>query len=277
MVYFVIGAGPLQTGRHDSMQRRDDLMNGLFDLAGKTAIVTGAGRGLGRAIALGLARAGADVAVSDIIDTRETVDAIRGLGRKAVSVKADVGDEESVKELAEKTVTELGNIDILVNNAGIFRTSPAEDTNPGDWDAVLGVNLKGQLLCAREAGRRMIKQGSGKIINISSVAGLAAFPGSAAYNASKAGVILLTKTLATEWGKHNIQVNAVCPGFFETEMTRDLAGDSSFMAFIRERVPLGRGASPEELAGTAVFLASRASDYVTGHALVIDGGWTARL
>ncbi len=252
-------------------------MGGLFDLSGKVAIVTGAARGLGRAMALGLAGAGADVAVSDIVDTKEAADGVRGLGRKAVGVKVDVGDEQSVKAMVEKTVAELGRTDILVNNAGIFRISAAEKTKVGDWDAVLEINLRGQLLCAKEAGMRMIRQGSGKIINIASVAGLAAFPESAAYNASKAGVILLTKTLAAEWGKHNIQVNAVCPGLFETDMTRDLTGDSSFMAFIRERVPLGRGARPEELAGTAVFLASRASDYITGHALVIDGGWTAML
>ncbi|MBE7413820.1 MAG: glucose 1-dehydrogenase [Deltaproteobacteria bacterium] len=252
-------------------------MNGLFDLAGKAAIVTGGARGLGRAMALGLAGAGADVAVSDIIDTKEAVDGIRALGRKAIGVKADVGDEGSVRALVEKTIEDLGRVDVLVNNAGIFRISAAENMKTEDWDAVLDVNLRGQLLCAKEAGRHMIRQRSGKIINIASVAGLAAFPESAAYNASKAGVILLTKTLAAEWGKHNIQVNAICPGLFETDMTRDLTGDSSFMAFIRERVPLGRGARPEELAGTAVFLASRASDYVTGHALVIDGGWTAML
>ncbi|MBW7957330.1 MAG: glucose 1-dehydrogenase [Deltaproteobacteria bacterium] len=252
-------------------------MAGLFDLAGKAAIVTGGARGLGRAMALGLAGAGADIAVSDIIDVSEAVVGVRALGRRAVGVKADVGDEESVRELVEKTIAELGRIDILVNNAGIFRISAAENIRAEDWDAVLDINLRGQLLCAKEAGRHMIRQRSGKIINIASVAGLAAFPESAAYNASKAGVILLTKTLAAEWGKHNIQVNAVCPGLFETDMTRDLIGDSSFMAFIRERVPLGRGARPEELAGTAVFLASKASDYVTGHALVIDGGWTAML
>lgn len=252
-------------------------MNGLFDLAGKTAIVTGGARGLGRAMALGLAGAGADVAVSDIIDISEAVGGVRALGRKAIGVKADVGDEGSVRALVEKTIEDLGRVDVLVNNAGIFRISAAENMKTEDWDAVLDVNLRGQLLCAKEAGRHMIRQRSGKIINIASVAGLAAFPESAAYNASKAGVILLTKTLAAEWGKHNIQVNAICPGLFETDMTRDLTGDSSFMAFIRERVPLGRGARPEELAGTAVFLASRASDYVTGHALVIDGGWTAML
>lgn len=252
-------------------------MGNLFDLTGKTAIVTGGARGLGRAMTLGLAGAGADVAVSDIIDTKEAVKGIRALGRKAIGIKTDVGDEESVRAMVEKTVAEFGGVDILVNNAGIFRISPAENMKAEDWDAVLGVNLRGQLLCAKEAGRHMIKQGSGKIINIASVAGLAAFPESAAYNASKAGVILLTKTLAAEWGKHNIQVNAVCPGLFETDMTRDLTGDSSFMEFIKERVPLGRGARPEELAGTIIFLASRASDYVTGHALVIDGGWTSML
>lgn len=252
-------------------------MESLFDLKGKVALVTGGGRGLGHAMALGLARAGADVAVADTIDTQEAAGDIKALGRKAAGISADVTIPGEVKAMVERTIEELGRLDILVNNAGIFRMSPAEDMRTEDWDAVIDVNLKGQFLCAREAAPHMIRRKAGKIINIASVAGFAAFTGSAAYNASKAGLILLTKTLAGEWGRHNIQVNAVCPGLFETAMTADFLKDSSFMEYVKERVPLGRAGFAHELAGTAVFLASRASDYMTGSALVVDGGWLSCL
>lgn len=252
-------------------------MDSLFDLTGKVALVTGGSRGLGKAMALGLAQHGADVAVSDAVDTLETVNDIKALGRKSFGVRADVTMPDEVKAMVAKTVEVFGKIDILVNNAGIYSMSPAEETSAADWDAVMSVNLRGQFLSAREAGHHMIRQRAGKIINISSVAGLAAFSGSAAYCASKAGVILLTKTLAAEWGVHNIQVNAICPGLFETAMTADFLKDSTFMKYIRERVPLGRAGLPHELAGAAVFLASKASQYMTGHALVMDGGWVSSL
>lgn len=252
-------------------------MDDLFDLKGKIALVTGGGRGLGKAMAIGLARYGADMAVSDTIDVMEAVNDIKALGRKAIGIRADVTVQDEIKEMVEKTVAGFGRLDILVSNAGIFRMSSAEQMRTEDWDAVMSVNLRGQFLCAREAAPHMIRQKAGKIINIASVAGLAAFTGSAAYNASKAGLILLTKTLAAEWGRHNIQVNAVCPGLFETPMTAEFLKDSEFMAYISGRVPLSRAGLPHELAGTAVFLASKASDYMTGHALVIDGGWTACL
>lgn len=252
-------------------------MESLFDLKGKTALVTGGGRGLGKAMAFGLAQHGADIALSDTIDLLEAVNDIKALGRKAIGIRADVTVQDEIKEMVDETVAGLGRLDILVNNAGIFRMSSADQMRAEDWDAVMSVNLRGQFLSAREAVPHMIRQKSGKIINISSVAGLAAFAGSAAYNASKAGLILLTKTLAAEWGKYNIQVNAVCPGLFETPMTAEFLKDSEFMEYIKGRVPLSRAGLPHELAGTAVFLASRASDYMTGHALVIDGGWTACL
>ena len=252
-------------------------MNELFDLAGKVAIVTGASRGLGKAMAIGLAKAGANVVVSDILDTTETVEEIKKFGREAIGIKTDVSNKAEVETMVKQTVEKFAKIDILVNNAGIFRMSPAEGMKEEDWNKVIAVNLKGEFLCAQAVGKQMIKQKSGKIINIASVAGLQAFSQSSAYNASKAGVILLTKTLAVEWGKYNIQVNAICPGVFKTAMTEGFLKDENFIQMIKNRVPLGRYGEPEELVGTVIYLASKASDYVTGHTLVIDGGWTSGL
>lgn len=252
-------------------------MESLFDLSGKTALVTGGARGLGRAMAVALANAGADVAVSDMIDTGEAIDEIMAAGRTALGLRADVAEPDEVRGMVEEAVAVLGRIDILVNNAAIHRMAPAEETRTEDWDEVIRVNLRGQFLSAREAGLRMIRQRSGKIINIASVAGLAAFSGSSAYSVSKAGLIQLTRSLAAEWGAHNVQVNAICPGIFETPMTAGFLKEGSFVDYIKRRVPLSRAGFAHELAGTVVYLASRASDYMTGHALVIDGGWTACL
>ena len=252
-------------------------MNELFSLAGKVAIVTGASRGLGRAIATGLAEAGASIVAADILDPSEMVEELTRLGRQALGLRVDVTKRADVEAMVRRAVEKLGRVDILVNNAGIFRTAAAEDLAEEDWDRVIEVNLKGQFLCAREAGQQMMKQQSGVIINVASVAGILAFAQSAAYNASKAGIILLTKTLAVEWGKHNIRVNAICPGLFHTAMTQDLADTEEFRGMVKARVPLGRGGQPEELMGTVIYLASEASRYMTGHALVVDGGWTAGL
>ncbi len=252
-------------------------MSELFDLTGKVAIVTGASRGLGRGMAVGLARAGSNVVVTDILDTKETVDEVKKLGREAVGIKVDVTRKSDVEAMVKQTLEKFGRVDILVNNAGIFRMEPTEEVKEEDWDKVLAVNLKGQFLCAQEVGKHMIEQKSGKIINIASVAGKFASAESVAYNVSKAGVILLTKTLATDWGKHNVNVNAICPGAFHTPMTEDLLKDENFINLIKMRVPLGRAGEPEDLVGTVIYLASKASDYMTGHALVIDGGWTAGL
>ncbi len=252
-------------------------MNKMFDLTNKIAIVTGASRGLGKAMAIGLAEAGANVVVTDILDTSETVNEIKKLGRETMGIKVDVSKKSDVEAMVRQSVKKFGRIDILVNNAGIFRMASAETMKEEDWDKVIAVNLKGQFLCAQEVGKQMIKQKSGKIINIASVAGKFAYAQAAAYNASKAGVILMTKTSAVEWGKYNIQVNAICPGVFATAMTKDFLGDKNFLQMIKTRVPLGRYGKPEELVGVVVYLASKASDYMTGHALVIDGGWTAGL
>jgi NAD(P)-dependent dehydrogenase (short-subunit alcohol dehydrogenase family) len=252
-------------------------MNDLFSLKGKVAIVTGAGRGLGQAMAIAMAEAGSDVAAADIISVDDTVNRIKKAGRKARAYKVDVGSKDSVDQLAAQVTKEFGRIDILVNNAGILRTGIAEDLSLDDWNAVLKVNLTGPFLCAQAVGRQMIAQKEGRIINISSVAGLLGSPTSAAYCASKAGVLLLTKTLALEWAKYNVLVNAICPGIFATDMTNAMIDDPQWQQVIKMRVPLGRYAKPEELGGAVVFLASQAAGYITGSAFVIDGGWTAGL
>jgi 2-deoxy-D-gluconate 3-dehydrogenase len=252
-------------------------VNELFDLTGKTAIVTGASRGLGQAISIGLAEAGADLVVTDVLEVKDTVEAVQKSGRDALGLEVDVTSKEDVEDMVKHAISRFGRIDILVNNAGIYRSAPAESVSEKDWDKVIDINLKGEFLCAQEAGKQMIKQVSGKIINISSVAGQFASSQSVAYNASKAGVILMTKTLAVEWAKHNVQVNAICPGVFSTPMTEGLLEDKNFRSTVTRRVPMSRAGRPEELVGAVIFLSSKASNYITGHTLVIDGGWTAGL
>lgn len=252
-------------------------MEKMFDINKKIAIVTGASRGLGKSMAIGLAKAGADVVATDVLDTSETVKEVEKLGRKAIGIKVDVSKKQDVEKMVQQTIKKFGKIDILVNNAGILRMGNAEEMKQEDWDKVIQINLTGQFLCAQTVGKQMIKQKSGKIINIASIAGLGAYAQAIPYSASKAGIILMTKSLAVEWGKHNIQVNAICPGVFATDMTDDFLKNKQFMDTIKAKVPLGRHANPDELMGTIIYLASTASDYVTGHALVIDGGWTAGL
>ena len=249
----------------------------LFDLKGRTAVITGASRGLGKAMAIGLAKNGAHVVITDVLDTTDAVEEIKRFDDQAIGLNVDVTNASDVEKMVKKTVDLFGSIDVLVNNAGILKTANAEDFSEEDWKQVIEVNLTGLFLCAKTAGKQMIKQKSGKIINISSIAGLSGYASSAPYSASKAGVISLTKTLAAEWGKHNVIVNAVCPGVFATDMTEDYLKDEQFQNMIQSNVPLGRYAEPEEIIGTIVYLASNASDYMTGHSLVIDGGWVAGL
>jgi 2-deoxy-D-gluconate 3-dehydrogenase len=253
------------------------MKNDLFNLDGKAAIVTGATRGLGKAMAVGLANAGADIVVTDILDTSKVVEEIKKIGRKSIGLLVDVCNKSSVDTMVKVTLEKFRRIDILVNNAGILRMGNAESTSKDDWDKVIDVNLSGQFLCAQAVGKQMIKQKSGNIINIASIAGLGGYSQSVAYNASKAGVISLTKTLAVEWAQYNINVNAICPGVFATDMTEDFLENEEFKKNIKNNVPLGRYATPDEIVGTAIYLASKASDYITGHSLVIDGGWTILL
>lgn len=249
----------------------------LFDLHGKTAIITGASRGLGKSMAIGLAKAGSNIVVTDVLDTKDTVDKIKEYDVKVLGIKVDVSDESDVEEMVKKTLEKFDSIDILVNNAGILRTDQAEDFSKEDWDKIIDVNLTGQFNCAKIVGKKMIKQGYGRIINISSIAGISGYATSVGYSASKAGVINLTKTLAAEWGEHKINVNAICPGVFATDMTDDYLKSEEFIQRINNNVPLKRYAKPEELVGTVIYLSSKASDYVTGHPLVIDGGWTCSI
>lgn len=251
-------------------------MPGLFDLSGKVAIVTGANTGIGQAIALALAEAGADVAAVGRTPAEETVAKARALGRKAEVVSADLSTIEPVQRVMDETVEKLGGLDILVNNAGIIRRADAVDFTEEDWDAVIDTNLKSVFFLAQAAGRHMIAQGAGKIINIASMLTFQGGIRVPSYTASKAGVGGLTKILANEWAAKGVQVNAIAPGYIATNNTAALQADEVRNKAILDRIPAGRWGDPGDLSGAAVFLASSASDYVTGHILAVDGGWLAR-
>jgi len=244
-------------------------------LKGKVAVVTGARRGIGRAIALEMAKEGAKIVVSDI-DLKEceaVCDEIRKLGSEAIAVKCDVTKKDEVDEMMEKAVHKFGRIDIMANNAGVYVAKPLEQTTEKDWDFVVGINLKGVFLCSNAAARYMIRQKSGKIISTASIAGKVGFADSSAYCASKGGIISMTKELAMELAPYNINVNAVAPGVIATNMTKDMMDDEKAKQGLLMSIPLKRVGKPEDIAKAVVFLASEDSDYVTGHTLVVDGGW----
>ncbi len=246
-------------------------------LDGKVAIVTGASRGLGRGMTLGLAEAGADiVAVGRSPEGLEgVVGEVRALGRQCLLVRADVSRREDVEGMVEEALRAFGRIDILVNNAGVTHRQASEDYPLKEWERVLAINLTGTFLCCQEVGRVMIRQRRGKIINIASLLSAIGVPTIPAYAASKGGVVQLTKVLAVEWAKYNIQVNAIGPGYFRTDLTEPLFQDPQRRERITSRIPMGRWGTPEDLKGAVVFLASEASDYVTGQVLFVDGGWLA--
>lgn len=249
----------------------------LFDLTGKTAVVTGAGRGLGEAIALGLARAGADVAlVTNSTPADKAADAVRSLGRKAITIQADISDRTKLAGIIERTVGELGRIDILVNNAGIIRRTPAAEHSYEDWQDVLDVNLNSVFILSQLAGKHMIEQGSGKIINIASMLSYQGGINVPGYTSSKHAVAGLTKALASEWASKGLQVNAIAPGYMSTDNTEALREDPVRSTQILQRIPAGRWGTSEDLIGPAVFLASAASDYMNGHIMAVDGGWLVR-
>jgi NAD(P)-dependent dehydrogenase (short-subunit alcohol dehydrogenase family) len=250
-----------------------------FDLTGQTALVTGAARGLGRAIALALASAGADVALGfrDLEQQCGLSGEIEALGRKTLALQMDVTSLGQIKSAVEATVTQFGRLDILVNNVGIAPENLAENVSEEDFDLTLQTNLKGTFFASQAAGRVMIRQRSGCIINMSSQAGFAALPGESVYCMTKAGISHLTKCLAVEWGKYNIRVNAVAPTFIHTPGTAAALMDPEFRADVIDRIAaLHRIGEPAEVTGAVVFLASPAASLITGHTLVIDGGWTAR-
>jgi NAD(P)-dependent dehydrogenase (short-subunit alcohol dehydrogenase family) len=252
-----------------------------FDLEGRVALVSGASRGLGRAISLALANAGADVALglhdAGGADGRTLASEIEGLGRRALPVQMDMLDLGQIRAGVEHVVTSLGRLDILVNNAGVSPSDLAEEVREDNFDLTIGVNVKGVFFASQAAGRVMIDQGFGRIVSLSSQAGFVALPTESVYCMSKAAVAHLTKCLAVEWGRHGITVNAVAPTFIHTPGTQDALADPIFEAEVLERIAgLHRIGEPMDVAGAVVFLASPAASLITGATLLIDGGWTAR-
>jgi gluconate 5-dehydrogenase len=249
----------------------------MFDLTGKVAVVTGAARGIGRAIAEGLGRAGSSVVIADIDDdeAHKTGSEIAKTGVRAMALKCDVSRAEDADTLIRETVAQFGKVDILVNNAGISGSAkPVIDLADDEWHRTLAINLTGMFLCSRAAAGEMMAQKSGKIINITSIASYQPIANSADYCASKGGALMLTKVLALELVKHNIQVNAICPGMFDTSLAPQLK--AAYMKKVKQLIPVGRFAQVDEIKGLAVFLASSASDYLVGAAIPIDGGISIR-
>jgi len=248
-----------------------------FDLSGKVALVTGAGRGMGYHIALALARYGADLVVCSRTPSElEKVGAeIKDLGRRVLIQQVDVTKIPEIHTMVEASVKTFGHIDVLVNNAGLNIPQVAEDVTEEAWDRIFDINLKGAFFCAQAVGKVMIQQKKGKIINISSQAGSVGLILRSAYCASKGGLNLLTKVLALEWAKHNIVVNAIAPTFIETPMTKPMLEKREFRDYVMGNILLGRLARFEDVTGAIIYLASEASNMVTGHVLLIDGGWTA--
>jgi len=251
-------------------------MTQAFDLSGKVAVVSGATRGIGLGIAIGLAEAGADIVLLQRSDDTSTEEKIKALGVRCKIIQCDLMNLNEVKQAIPRAIETMGSVDILVNNAGIQRRSPAVDFSEQDWDDVLNVNLKAVWILCQQAGRHMVEKNSGKIINIAS---LASFQGGLfvpAYASAKGAVGQLTKALANEWSSQGVNVNAIVPGYIATEMNTALINDPVRSRQITERIPAGRWGNPEDFKGPAVFLASDAADYVHGHLLAVDGGWLGR-
>lgn len=244
-----------------------------FDLTGKVALVTGVSRGLGQAMAVALAQAGADIVGVGLRGLGETKGRIETLGRRAFDLPADLSKSDTMPQVADAAIAAFGRVDILVNNAGIIRLADAENHSTEDFDAVMEVNLRSLFLLTRQIARQMIGLGGGKIVNVCSVQSLKGGGGDAAYVASKHAVHGLTRAWANEWGKYNIQVNGIAPGYMVTDNTANLRKNQAAVADITAHIPLGRWGRPEDLMGPVVFLASSASDFVTGHLLVADGGY----
>jgi 2-dehydro-3-deoxy-D-gluconate 5-dehydrogenase len=257
-------------------ENRERMSMNLFDLTGKSAIVTGASTGLGKGMSLGLAEAGADVVLVDYVSSEETEKEIKAMGRKAVTLVANLMTIQSIPSIVEETIRKFGKVDILVNNAGIIRRTPAIDFSEKDWDDVIAINSKTVFFFCQAAARDMMKRKQGKIINIAS---LLAFQGGItvpSYSASKGATAQVTKALANEWAQHGININAIAPGYMATNNTTALREDSVRSKSILDRIPAGRWGTPDDVQGAVVFLASQASNYVNGHILVVDGGWMAR-
>jgi 2-dehydro-3-deoxy-D-gluconate 5-dehydrogenase len=247
-----------------------------FSLEGKVALVTGANTGLGQAIAVALAEAGADIAAAGTSPAEETRAKVEAQGCRFIKLDANLITQEPIDRIVAETLSGLGRLDILVNNAGIIRRQDAVDFSEQDWDDVMNVNIKSAFFLCQAAGRVMIEQGSGKIINIASMLSFQGGIRVASYNASKSGIAGITKLLACEWAAKGVNVNAIAPGYMVTNNTAQLRDDEERSSQILARIPAGRWGEPSDLGGAAVFLASRASDYLNGAIIPVDGGWLAR-
>jgi 2-deoxy-D-gluconate 3-dehydrogenase len=251
-------------------------MTSPFSLEGRVALITGANTGLGRGIALALAEAGADIAAAGVVAADETGAQVRDLGRRFINIDANLITIDPVTHVVEETVAGLGGLDILVNNAGLIRRADAVEFSEKDWDDVMNVNIKAMFFMSQAAGRHMIAKGRGKIINIASMLSFQGGVRVPSYTASKSGVAGVTRLLANEWAGKGVNVNAIAPGYMATDNTAPLRADEQRSSEILGRIPAGRWGEPGDLAGAAVFLAARASDYVHGAILPVDGGWLCR-
>ena len=252
------------------------MASSLFSLSGRVALVTGANTGLGQALAIALASAGADIVAVGRSEPTDTQTSVQSLGRRFLSVHADLAHTDVVPAVVEAALSEFGQLDILVNNAGIIRRSDAVDFTEADWDAVVDVNLKSVFFLTQAVGRHMIRAGHGKVINIASMLSFQGGIRVASYTASKSAIAGLTRLLANEWAAKGVNVNAIAPGYFATSNTSALRADENRSRDILARIPANRWGQPEDLGGAAVFLAAPASDYVHGAIIPVDGGWLAR-
>ena len=252
-------------------------MLNAFELKEKVALVTGCNTGLGQGMAIGLAQAGCDIVGVNMSDPDETRQAVEALGRRFLTVKADLSRTDVIPSVVEQAISGFGKIDILVNNAGIIRREDALAFTEQDWDDVMNVNIKTLFFLSQAVARQFIKQGTGgKIINIASMLSFQGGIRVPSYTASKSAVMGVTRLLANEWARHQINVNAIAPGYMATNNTRQLRDDEDRSKEILDRIPAGRWGAPEDMMGPVVFLASAASDYVNGYTLAVDGGWLAR-
>jgi len=250
----------------------------LFSCEGKTALVTGSAQGLGQVIALGLAQFGASLILADLTYPEKTTRQVEAMGANCMAVQTDISDELQVENLAANALSAYGKVDILINNAGVSQLShtPTERLPVQEWDRIMNINLRGTFLCCQKIGKQMIDGGGGNIINIATTAGITGVPRAPAYCASKAGVILLTKSLALEWARYHIRVNAIAPHYLETELTDKLRQSASVFDALIKQIPLRRFGKTSEMVGAVLFLSSAASSYVTGTVLVVDGGYLAQ-
>ncbi|CAH1563646.1 MULTISPECIES: 2-dehydro-3-deoxy-D-gluconate 5-dehydrogenase KduD [Vibrio harveyi group] len=248
-----------------------------FKLTDKVAIVTGCDTGLGQGMALGLAQAGCDIVGVNIVEPTETIEKIQATGRRFIDIRANLMKTDDISSIVDRAVTEFGRVDILVNNAGIIRRNDALEFSEQDWDDVMDINVKSVFFLSQAVAKQFIAQGSGgKIINVASMLSFQGGIRVPSYTASKSGVMGITRLMANEWAAHNINVNAIAPGYMATNNTAALRADADRNQAILERIPAQRWGLPEDLAGPVIFLASPASDYVNGYTLAVDGGWLAR-